>query len=205
MQFTTAAAALVLAAATVSAGSLKINNWCSTDVYIKQSSSGSCDYGATGSCADKPWVIKASNGKGNVMSLPWNRTTPAGTSVKIAKTASLSQIIQMEYDFSDQLYFDLSNLDGAGSGRTGTPFANDNVKVSPTGTGANIGNCIQIKCPAGQVCKKAYQAPDDHDTFVCPLNAGDIWVDLCEPTAPFNSRKRSQTDKHLRRHMTAVA
>lgn len=203
MHFSTAAAALVVAAVSVSAD-LKINNWCNENVYIMQSTGASGDYGPGG--AYKPWTITASNGKGNILSLPWNTSTSGGTSVKISKSANLplTNILQLEYDLSTDLFFDLSNLDGTGDGRVGTPFANDNVKVSPTGAGANVSPCTQVKCVAGKTCSQAYQQPNDPDTLVCPLNTGDMWLDLCEPTPQFNSRKRSQADKHLRRHLSAI-
>lgn len=207
MRLTTAAAGLLLAATTATAD-LKINNWCNNDVYFYQSTDGSCDKGPNGICRGAagaaPYHIPASHGAGNIFSFNWIKG-PSGTSIKIGRTPDVSPILQLEYDFSDQLYFDLSNLDGAGAGRTGTPFANDNVKVSPTGIGANLGSCTQVKCVAGQVCKRAYQSSGDPDTLVCPLNAGDMYLDLCEPTAQFNSRKRETHGRHARKHLTALA
>jgi hypothetical protein len=79
-------------------------------------------------------------------------------------------------------------LDGAGSGLVGTPFAQDNVKISPTGAGTGSGTCVTLKCEAGKVCKDAYQKPDQTATRSCPLNTGTMWIDLCEPGAKFNSR-----------------
>ena len=64
------------------------------------------------------------------------------------------------------LFWDLSNLDGAGSSVTGTPFASDNVKISPSGTGVGTGTCNVIKCTANQICADAYQHPDDTATKV---------------------------------------
>jgi hypothetical protein len=90
---------------------------------------------------------------------------------------------------SGGLYWDLSNLDGAGAGLVGTPFAADNVKVSPTGNGAGAGTCLQIRCKANTVCLDAYQTPDDPKTRWCPANVGNFWIDLCQPLAGFNSKR----------------
>jgi hypothetical protein len=115
-----------------------------------------------------------------------------GTSVKISKTSDFgSGILQFEYTMSsDGLYWDLSDLDGAGSGLVGTPFANDNVKVSPTGDGEGSGTCVKIRCAAGTVCTDAYQNPDDNNTRFCPADTGDMWLDLCEATDLFNNKIR---------------
>ena len=64
------------------------------------------------------------------------------------------------------LWWDLSDLDGSGAGIVGNPFKNDNVKVTPVGTGAGVGNCETIKCAANHVCEASYQAPDDAKTRV---------------------------------------
>jgi hypothetical protein len=64
------------------------------------------------------------------------------------------------------LFWDLSDLDGAGAGVTGTPFAADNVRVSPSGAGLGTGTCNVIKCAANAICQDAYQHPDDTATKV---------------------------------------
>lgn len=84
---------------------------------------------------------------------------------------------------------DLSDLDGRGPGLVGTPFRNDNVKISPTGPGSGQGTCVKIRCAAGKVCLDSYQHPDDPNTKFCPLNTGDMWIDLCQPTSQFNSKR----------------
>lgn len=105
--------------------------------------------------------------------------------MKISKVASFDQgILQFEYtvdqDEDPGIYWDLSNLDGAGSGLVGTPFANDNVKISTTGDGSNVNSCNKIRCPAGQVCDGAFLAyNDDAKVHWCPSDTGVMWVDLC--------------------------
>jgi hypothetical protein len=68
---------------------------------------------------------------------------------------------------AQQLYWDLSNLDGDGPGKPGSPFWSDNVISSPSGSGVGKGTCEPIKCKANQVCTEAYQHPDDTATRVC--------------------------------------
>ncbi len=63
-------------------------------------------------------------------------------------------------------YWDLSDLDGRGADLVGTPFANDNVKISPVGNGTGTGNCVPITCPAGQICVDAYLLPEETKTRV---------------------------------------
>lgn len=65
----------------------------------------------------------------------------------------------------------------------------DNVKISPTGTGSGSGTCVKVVCPAGIVCKDAYNTPDQEATHTCPLNTAEMYLDLCEPTGPFNSKR----------------
>ena len=86
------------------------------------------------------------------------------------------------------LYWDLSNLDGVSAGLVGSPFASDNVKTSPVGTGAGSGTCETINCAANQICTDAYQLPADSKTRWCPEALGTFWVDLCMPDAQFNKR-----------------
>ncbi|RAL58775.1 hypothetical protein DID88_009189 [Monilinia fructigena] len=81
----------------------------------------------------------------------------------------------------------------------GTPFMNDNVKVSPTGTGSGSGTCVKLKCPAGALCKDAYNTPDQEATRSCPLSTGTMWLDLCEPAGGFN-RKGQLALKHRDYH-----
>ncbi|PQE03445.1 Antigenic thaumatin protein [Rutstroemia sp. NJR-2017a BBW] len=194
MHYSYALAALAVLASTASA-SLTINNWCSSDVYIFQSTGGSCDKGTNGLCStDKnatPWHIKAGNGASSTLTLPFG-TDGKGTSIKIAKVSNWSTqppVLQFEYSWTvgqyAGLYWDLSDLDGSGSGLVGSPFTQDNVKISPTGAGTGSGSCLVLKCPSGALCKDAYNVPDQTATRSCPLNTGTMWIDLCEPKATF--------------------
>lgn len=177
----------------------KISFRCSQDVFIYISNNGGCDAGTNGACSTdanaSPWHIKAGNGAGSTLAFPWN-TNGFGTSIKIAKTSdwkTTPSILQFEYTWTtgqfSGLYWDLSDLDGAGSGLVGTPFMQDNVKISPTGTGSGSGTCVKVVCPAGIVCKDAYNTPDQEATHTCPLNTAEMYLDLCEPTGPFNSKR----------------
>lgn len=68
-------------------------------------------------------------------------------------------------------------MDGAGASVTGTPFAADNVKISPSGAGTGSGTCKTIKCTANKVCADAYQHPDDTATKVSfSLRVQTTWV-----------------------------
>jgi hypothetical protein len=64
------------------------------------------------------------------------------------------------------MFWDLSDLDGNGAALVGTPFAKDNVMITPVGEGTGVGTCVTLGCPAGQICLDAYQQPDDSDTRV---------------------------------------
>ncbi|KAI9650225.1 hypothetical protein NHQ30_000238 [Ciborinia camelliae] len=198
MHYSYAFSALAVFASTASA-SLTINNWCSEDVYIYKSNNGGCNAGSNGACSTdsnaSPWRIPAGNGASSILNLPWD-TDGQGTAVKIAKTSdwqTTPPILQFEYTWVtgqySALYWDLSDLDGSGSGLVGTPFMNDNVKVSPTGTGSGSGTCNKLRCASGALCKDAYNTPDQAATRACPLTTGNMWLDLCEPTSLFSSKR----------------
>ncbi|TGO18087.1 hypothetical protein BTUL_0012g00310 [Botrytis tulipae] len=198
MHYSFALSAFAALASTASA-SLIINNWCSTDVYLYKSNNGGCNAGTNGACSTasnaSPWIIKAGKGSSSTLTLPWD-TDGHGTSIKIAKTSNWKttpSVLQFEYAWTtgqySSLYWDLSDLDGSGAGLVGTPFMNDNVKITPTGTGSGSGTCVKLKCPAGALCKDAYNTPDQTATRSCPLTTGTMWLDLCEPTGGFNSRR----------------
>ncbi|KAK3376791.1 hypothetical protein B0T24DRAFT_229583 [Lasiosphaeria ovina] len=205
MYAATTVLALATLASTVSA-TLNINNWCNVPVYVYQSNCGSCDKGSNDACNQSPYVIGAGNG-GSILRLDWIRNN-CGTSVKISKNdpGFNSGILQFEYTYAsgDGLYWDVSNIDGAGAGRAGTPFYHDNVKATPTDAGAGQGTCQKIRCPANQLCVDAYNHPDDVRTRWCPLNTGDMWLDLCEPTEFFNN-KRELPAREARRAIAFTA
>ncbi|KAK5661793.1 hypothetical protein OQA88_9895 [Cercophora sp. LCS_1] len=184
-------AAVALLATTASAGTLNFNNWCSVPVYIYRSSGGTCNQGPNGICQGKPGAAPYVLPSGTITRLDWVRDS--GTSLKISKNdASFnSGLLQFEYTWASNsgIFWDLSDLDGRGPGLVGTPFRNDNVKISPTGNGSGQGTCVKIRCGAGKVCLDSYQHPDDPNTRWCPLDTGDMWVDLCQPEREFNTRK----------------
>lgn len=188
LQLTTALVAGLLPAL-VSAGQLKIHNWCSETVYIYQSHCGQCNKGLDNRCdwdGGRPWAV-TTDGIHTIDMIEGG----CGASVKISRgdASFRSGVLQYEYNVADGIYWDLSDLDGSGNGLVGTPFRNANVKVSPTGPGEGQGSCVKIRCPAGKVCLDSYQHPDDPKTKWCPLNMGPMWLDLCQPTPGFNNRR----------------
>ncbi|KAF7550664.1 hypothetical protein G7046_g7942 [Stylonectria norvegica] len=202
MIFTTSHGVVLAALAASASAKLNFNNWCNAQVTVMLSHNGGCDYGSNGLCGSAPWTIAPSQ----IVGFDWI-VDGMGTSVKISK-AGVGGILQFEYAVSDGIYWDLSDLDGDGPGLVGTPFGNDNVKVSPTGNGSGSGTCVKIRCKAGQTCLDSYQHPDDQNTRWCPTNTGDMWIDLCQPDSGFNSKRDLSTAtsahqhgaRHLARH-----
>jgi hypothetical protein len=79
--------------------------------------------------------------------------------------------IQLEYTIntSNQMNFwDLSNIDGLGPGLAGTPFAKDNVLITPKVTKPidTYPTCGLIWCKANTTCYDAYQYPSQEATKV---------------------------------------
>jgi hypothetical protein len=75
--------------------------------------------------------------------------------------------LQYEYSIANGiLFWDLSDIDGAGAASNGSPFYAQNVKITPTGNGVGEGTCAAFKCPANEVCVQAYNAPDEVKTRV---------------------------------------
>jgi len=166
----TIVSAVLAAIAGKTTATLNINNWCGQDVQYWQSTGAGCDAGPNGICYDQPGAYPWTISPGNIDYVPWVQD-PQGTSIKIAlgDNTWLSGVLQFEYTLADNLYWDLSDLDGAGSGVVGSPFLNQNVKVSPTGNGAEQNSCIQIRCPAGTLCAGAYNDPNQMATNVSLL------------------------------------
>ncbi|KFH48422.1 hypothetical protein ACRE_006710 [Hapsidospora chrysogenum ATCC 11550] len=198
---------------------LMINNWCGNSVSIVKSHAASCDFGQDGKCISdggRPWVIPPGSGN-SILGLDYI-ADGVGASVKIAKDGGPAGVLQFEYNVVNGgnyggLYWDLSDLDGSGPGLVGTPFFHDNVKVTPTGKGSGTGTCVIIRCTAGQVCLDSYQHPDDPNTKHCPVDTGDLWLDLCMPRDLFDARRavadsgsaeenntEEATPQHDRRH-----
>ena len=185
--------AVALAAMTPGAlANLIINNWCGVGVSLVQSHDAGCDFGVNGNCisdGDTPWTIAPGTGE-STLELGYI-ADGIGTSVKISKDDVSEGVLQFEYNVVQGefggLYWDLSDLDGSGGGLVGTPFRDQNVKVTPTGNGAGQNTCVVIRCKANDVCLDSYQHPDDPNTRTCPLDTGHLYLDLCIPDGPFNN------------------
>lgn len=79
----------------------------------------------------------------------------------------MAKVTQFEYTPTDKtMFWDLSDIDGAGPARTGSPFMDANIRVSPIGQGAGVDTCKPIKCKKNEACKDAYQFPDQTATHV---------------------------------------
>jgi len=192
MQYSYPIALLAVLASSVSAGGLTINNWCNADVYVYQSVNGACNTGANGKCGSSGWKIPA--GKGSSSTQHFDFIDKQSVSLKVSKVKwdGINQqppLLQYEYAVTDNLYWDLSDLDGSGSGRPGSPFHGDNVKITPTGDVSHSDSCKQFRCPANQTCKDAYNTPSQVATRACPTDTGTQWLDLCEPSKQFNSKR----------------
>jgi len=75
--------------------------------------------------------------------------------------------LQYEYSVSNgTLFWDLSDIDGAGAASNGNPFYKQNVNITPTGKGIGEGTSKAFKCAANEVCEGAYNAPNDVKTRV---------------------------------------
>lgn len=183
MLFTQYSALALAALASGVSANLKIRNNCKSQVTIVQSHAGGCNTGANGKCGSAPYYVNT----GATQELRYN-TDGQGTSVKIGKKG-VSGILQFEYTVSGGLWWDLSDLDGRGAGLVGTPFAKDNVKVTPTGKGSGSGTCVPIRCKANKVCLDSYQHPDDTNTKFCPSGTGNVWLDLCMDSSKMNSKR----------------
>jgi hypothetical protein len=99
-------------------------------------------------------------------------TYPTAAVVKICLGASCAgpqaPVLEFEWTITDQIYWDLSNLDGGGRGKPGNVFLNQNVKVSPNRDMAGqYPQCVQLRYPMGTVCEGAYNdSPNDPGTHV---------------------------------------
>ena len=92
---------------------------------------------------------------------------PTATSIKITWSSPPTDgVLQFEYTLSDNLYWDLSDIDGSAPKVVGSPFYNENVKLTPTGDGAGVSPCMAIVCPPGTLCQEAYNESDNSVTNV---------------------------------------
>ncbi|KAG9256200.1 uncharacterized protein F5Z01DRAFT_634529 [Emericellopsis atlantica] len=184
---------------------LMINNWCGAGVSMVKSKYGNCDHGPDGRCirdGGVPWYIPPGSGQ-SILSHAWDGET---VSLKLSKDGSPPGVLQFEYSqtFGEWggIWWDLSDLDGSGNGLVGTPFRNDNVGVTPTGSGSGQGTCVKIRCGAGSVCLDSYQHPDDPNTKYCPLDTGDMWLDLCMPPDLFYQQSLVVLDEKDKKNLT---
>jgi hypothetical protein len=162
-------------------GKLVIKNHCNKDVFIRTSQGDQCEMGKGGCINDgfKPW--KVPKGK-HTWSQEW---LGMSVSVKISKDGE-EGILQYEYSHEPAgLWWNLSDLDGEGPGLVGTPFRADDVGITPSGNGYMVGDCVDIRCKANEVCLDSYQHPDDPKTRWCPTDTGVMHVDLCIPKKDF--------------------
>ncbi|CAG8950079.1 hypothetical protein HYFRA_00008312 [Hymenoscyphus fraxineus] len=187
--FSLQALAIFFASASVASASLNVHNFCSYPIYIKQSHNGGCNKGTnTKTCdgASPPFVVKA----GATYNLPMFTDKNSATSVKIAREQNMGKVTQFEYTPTDNtMFWDLSDIDGAGAARTGSPFKEANLKVSPVGKDLGAGTCKAIKCKKNEVCKDAYQFPDQTATHSCPMSTTTFTLDICVPDAQFTRRE----------------
>ncbi|KAJ1323546.1 hypothetical protein MN608_10790 [Microdochium nivale] len=191
-------AVMAALATTGSAGSLKIKNHCSATTNIRIAHANKCEFGQGGQtkCINKgakPYQIKT----GKSISFSWIGDGQ-GASVKMYKDA-FNKVLQFEYALTKTgaykgLYWDLSDIDGAGPDHAGTPWRKDNVHIKPSGNGAGSGTCEPLKCKANEICRDSYQRPADKKTRYCPVNTGDMWIALCQPNSQFNARAEAAED-----------
>jgi len=183
-----AVAAYTKVASAQGAFTIQINNYCDEDIYIYQSTDGGCDYGWTsfGTCSTDPGACFGDSTE--CFGLPWILVSEQtyympfiqdslGTSMKIATDPSFDSILQFEYTVSDNIYWDISLLNGGVDGTVGTPFQDENISMGPITTGT--GTCAFVGCIAGFPCQDAYTNPYDDDTRACPLSNNQFFIDLC--------------------------
>jgi hypothetical protein len=99
-------------------------------------------------------------------------TYPTAAVVKICLGAGCAgpqaPVLEFEWTITDQLYWDLSNLDGTSPGVPRNVFFNQNVKVSPNrDIPGQYPACVQLRCAMGTVCEGAYNySPNELGTHV---------------------------------------
>ncbi|KAF4633119.1 hypothetical protein G7Y89_g5001 [Cudoniella acicularis] len=175
-----------LFATSVFASNLQVINNCGNPVYIRTSHNGACDVGADGTtCYGTPFEVD----QGQTQQFDFI-ADGEGTSIKIATNADVNNgILQFEYTVSDNIYWDVSDLDGVGAARVGSPFSGDNVWTGPVG-GSSVGQgtCTPVICLANQICQDAYQQPDQKATHGCQDMSTNFQMFLCSGNA-YKSRR----------------
>jgi len=186
--FSVTVVGLLVASASMANAALTIINHCTAPLYIKEAHAnllGGCDMGPDKShCYSNPWVVN----QGATTVIPTFNNYGVGTSVKISRNQAVNQITQFEYTPSDNIYWDVSDLDGQGSGRVGSPFQNDNIMASP-GTPTNTGTCKPVLCAKNQICDSAYQTPNQVATRACQKGVQDFTFEFCASDAEFAAAK----------------
>lgn len=159
-----------------------INNHCDKGIAIRVAHGGDkCEAGETG-CLNqqgyKPWRLEA----GGSFDWDWNQNSwTDAVNIKMQLDGdSESQVFQYEYSINNQgLFWDLSDLDGAGGGLLGSEIARHDLKMSVSGATGSGPTCKSFKCLGERVCPHLYNNPNDVNTSTCPQDTGDQILDLC--------------------------
>jgi hypothetical protein len=188
-------------------------------VYVKESNAiinqqpgFACDMGPDkGPCPTQatntePWTVQG----GGSTSLEIH---PKGaTSIKISKDNNwiTPKVTQFEYNQDpDKFWWDVSDIDGNGRARAGSPFFSENVMAWTDGDVGDSKTCIPVKCKANEMCKDAYQFPDQKATHVClipglswpsftnlpqscPAHTNDFTMEFCVSDADFDAKQLPQ-------------
>jgi hypothetical protein len=150
---------------------------CNSPIYVKENNAVfnvndpfRCDMGPNkGPCPQdatqsEPWTIEG----GSSTTIDMYKSD--GTSVKISREKSwgtVPKVTQFEYTQTpDTFFWDISDLDGQGNNRVGSPFYDQNVMAYTNGDPGNSKSCIPVKCAKNEICKDAYQFPDQKATHV---------------------------------------
>ncbi|EPE26685.1 Osmotin, thaumatin-like protein [Glarea lozoyensis ATCC 20868] len=200
--YTAQALALLVASASVANARITIKNSCSYPVYVKESNAiinqqpgFACDMGPNkGPCPaqatmTEPWTVQG----GSSTSLEIH---PKGaTSVKISKDNDwiTPKVTQFEYNQDpDKFWWDVSDIDGDGRARAGSPFFSENVMAWTDGDVGDSKTCIPVKCKKNEMCKDAYQFPDQKATHSCPAHTNDFTMEFCVSDADFDAKQLPQ-------------
>jgi hypothetical protein len=157
-------AALSAAVASVNAANAYIYNNCKDDAYVSPV--------AVGRPSSGPFHIPA----GGSWSEPYYTPTSGGVSLKMSKSASLSNPTQFEYTLTAGdypfIWYDISNIDCIANG---CPWDNDETMIE-----ASIKTCPTRSCAAGvKTCPGYYNVwNDDTATLSCDPKA-DVIFHLC--------------------------
>lgn len=138
--------------------SLKINNKCDYDVYVKK-------------------IIGSDNGSIDTLSAGKSMSYDTPTSVesavlKASKSNDISQPAQFEWSITDKVYYDISLIDG-------NPFLNDDGENFIPKKGKSC-NKKKLSCDNGDAnCADAYYQPDNRQTWTC-ASVNSFEINLCK-------------------------